>query len=545
MEAIISNTQAKRDASIPEQWRLPKNAFDPESRPIDVFKQPGLLTDEELEITGQNAIQLLEMIHSGSLSAVAATQAFAKRAAIAHQVVNCFTEFFPDEALKRAKELDGIFAKTGKPVGVLHGLPIAIKDMYDVAGHLTTVGYVSWHDNVASTDASLVKVMKDAGAVIFAKTTMPQTGMALETYSNLWGRTLNTYSTKFGSGGSSGGDGVLVGLRGVAAAPLASDIGGSIRAPAAFNGLYGMRPTSERIPRKGLRSTVPGQISIKTSCGPISHSMPDLKLLIKLILSHPSLPFEGSCPPGWWNEVKTPKGKLRIGLILTDGVVDPHPPVARALKETAEKLKAAGHDVFEYKLPFDAWEAALTTWALYWQTGAAEANQFIASSGESPLIPYARNLEIFKTRALTTQELFSYNAKQLNYKWEFAQSWQDNTSSTDAGPSKAVDAIICPVAPAASIPHSFPVWWGYTSLWNLLDYPSVIVPVKDLVIDPIKDKKDLNYQPRDNPFDKDNWEVYDPELWKTQPVTIQVVGRPYKDEDLVAAAEVIDQVING
>lgn len=121
-------------------------------------------------------------------------------------------------------------------------------------------------------------------AVIFGKTAMPQTGMALQTNSNLWGRTLNTYSTKFGSGGSSGGDGALVGLRGAPAAPLASDIGGSIRAPAAFNGLYALRPTSERIPRKGLVSTAPGRISIKTSCGPISHSMQDLKLLTKLIL---------------------------------------------------------------------------------------------------------------------------------------------------------------------------------------------------------------------------------------------------------------------
>lgn len=197
MEAIISKVQAKRDSSIPEQWRLPKNAFDPESRPIDVFNQPGVLTDQELEITGQNATQVLERIHSGSLSAVAATQAFAKRAAIAHQVVNCLTELFPDEALKRAKELDDIFAKTGKPVGVLHGLPIAIKvgclgvpfiawltrigyvgtrinprgasadrSRYDMEGHLTTVGYVSWHDNVASTDASLVKAMKDAGGML-------------------------------------------------------------------------------------------------------------------------------------------------------------------------------------------------------------------------------------------------------------------------------------------------------------------------------------------------------------------------------------------
>lgn len=181
-------------------------------------------------------------------------------------------------------------------------------------------------------------------AVIFAKTAMPQTGMALETNSNLWGRTLNTYNTKFGSGGSSGGDGVLVGLRGAPAAPLASDIGGSIRAPAAFNGLYALRPTSERIPRKGLRSTVPGQISIKTSCGPITHSMQDLKLLANLILTHPTLPFEGSCPPGSWRQIETPTRKLKIGLLLNDGVVQPHPPITRGLKEAAEKLKAAGHD---------------------------------------------------------------------------------------------------------------------------------------------------------------------------------------------------------
>lgn len=189
---------------------------------------------------------------------------------------------------------------------------------------------------------------------------MPQTGMALETYSNLWGRTLNTYSTKFGSGGSSGGDGVLVGLRGAPFAPLASDIGGSIRAPAAFNGLYGIRPTADRIPRKGLKSAVSGQISIKTSCGPIAHDLADLKLLTRLILTHPSLPFEGSCPPGRWDEVRAPRRPLRIGLMSTDGVVEPHPPVARALKEAADKLKAAGHEGRSCHVAPGLWTAILT-----------------------------------------------------------------------------------------------------------------------------------------------------------------------------------------
>lgn len=182
-------------------------------------------------------------------------------------------------------------------------------------------------------------------AVIFGKTTMPQTGMALETWSNLWGRTLNPYNPKFGSGGSSGGDGALVAMRGACCAPLASDIGGSIRAPAAFNGLYAIRPSSERVPRGGLRSTTLGQISIKVSCGPICHTMADLSLLTKIILTHKTLPYEPTCIPGSWDSTSSSLGrKLSIGIMMSDGVVDPHPPITRALRETADKLRAAGHE---------------------------------------------------------------------------------------------------------------------------------------------------------------------------------------------------------
>lgn len=173
---------------------------------------------------------------------------------------------------------------------------------------------------------------------------MPQTGMALETMSNLWGRTLNPYNSKFGSGGSSGGDGALVAMRGVPCAPLASDIGGSIRAPAAFNGLYGMRPSADRVPKIGVQSTAPGQVSIKVSVGPNCHSMADLQMLVKLVLTHPTLPYEPTCIPGSWIEIPQTEKKMKVGVMSTDGVVDPHPPILRAMKETSEKLRAAGHE---------------------------------------------------------------------------------------------------------------------------------------------------------------------------------------------------------
>jgi amidase len=70
-----------------------------------------------------------------------------------------------------------------------------------------------------------------------------------------------------------------------------------------------------------------------------------------------------------------------------------------------------------------------------------------------------------------------------------------------------MDGLICPAGPCAGIPHGFPVWWGYFSIFNLLDYPSIILPIKDMKVDPQKDARDLTYHPRDNPFDKENWEI--------------------------------------
>lgn len=113
--------------------------------------------------------------------------------------------------------------------------------------------------------------------------------------------------------------------------------------------------------------------------------------------------------------------------------------------------------------------------------------------------------------------------------------------------------------------HDFTCWWGYTTLFNILDYPSTTLPIKDLKISAEKDPKDLRYKPLDNPFDKPTYDmckcknddailednldsdhrcVDDPELFSSQPVCLQVVGFPYKDEELVAVSEVIDSVVN-
>lgn len=158
--------------------------------------------------------------------------------------MNCLTEIFVERALARAAELDDALKKTGKVVGPLHGLPISLKDQICIKGLETTMGYVSWIGKYAEKNAVLVDILEECGAVPFVRTNVPQTLMVSRTYSvskpvtliriqwpetfnNIFGRTTNPYNRSLTSGGSSGGEGALVALKG---SPLGvgSDIGGYV-----------------------------------------------------------------------------------------------------------------------------------------------------------------------------------------------------------------------------------------------------------------------------------------------------------------------------
>lgn len=172
---------------------------------------------------------------------------------------------------------------------------------------------------------------------------MPQSGMALETVSNSWGRTANPYNRDLGAGGSSGGDSVLVAMRGSPIAP-STDMGGPIRVPAAFNELYGIRPTSDRIPKGGMQSTNGGNLTIKLSCGPVCHSLEDLKLLIRLTNSHPNHKYDVTSVPIPWRESDALDCKLAIEVLKWGGDVMPHPLVLRALEHNKNVLEKSGHE---------------------------------------------------------------------------------------------------------------------------------------------------------------------------------------------------------
>ena len=140
--------------------------------------------------------------------------AFCKRAAIAQQLTNCLTEIFFDRALASARRLDDYLEKHGKTIGPLHGLPISLKDQFDISGIELTMGYAAYLGRVSDEDACLVSLLEDAGAVLYVRTNVPQTLMLDHTENWIFGRTHNPHNVKLSPGGSSGGEGALIALKG-------------------------------------------------------------------------------------------------------------------------------------------------------------------------------------------------------------------------------------------------------------------------------------------------------------------------------------------
>lgn len=244
--------QQKRAAqlnAIPPSWRLPSTILTPPlPNTLETIRSCGLLSAEELEWTETNDVtNLLSRLASREVSSVQLTTAFCKRAAIAQQMTKCLTEIFFDRALARAKELDDQYEKTGILTGPLHGLPVSIKDRFDVEGMDTTVGWVGLIGKPAQRSSSIARLLESMGAVLYVKTNIPQSLMMSDSYNHIFGQSINAFNHELISGGSSGGEGALLGARG-SILGIGTDIGGSIRIPAALQGLYSICPTTGRVP---------------------------------------------------------------------------------------------------------------------------------------------------------------------------------------------------------------------------------------------------------------------------------------------------------
>ena len=325
---------------------------------LDVRSIPrtcGIMSSKELEITEKyDATSLAEAVRSKSLTAEEITTAFCKRAAIAQQVCNCLTEIFFADAIFHAKYLDQEYKRTGKTLGPLHGVPVSLKDTFKVKGYDASIGIASLAENPAKENSLLVDILLEQGAVIYCKTNIPQTLMALDSDNNIFGRVLNPRNRKVTAGGSSGGEGALVAMRG-SVLGIGTDVGGSIRIPAMCGGLYGVKPSAQRVPYVGQENGARGgasKVGLPASAGPIAGSMRDCELLLKVVVSN-ARPWEQdpSIAYGLWEEQGAVAKKPLLGVIRTDGLITPLPPVSKVLNETVQALRNSGVEVVEIDAP--------------------------------------------------------------------------------------------------------------------------------------------------------------------------------------------------
>ncbi|TKA63868.1 hypothetical protein B0A55_10708 [Friedmanniomyces simplex] len=564
---IAARKQKQRADQIPKAWLLPSSSHptgttdSSSGNVLDVPRKCGILTSEEIHITEDlDATALVAGLATGKLKSVDVVTAFCKRAAIAQQLVNCLTEVFFEDAVARAKQLDEQFRETRKPVGPLHGLPISIKDSFKVKGYDASVGVAGFCFKPATTNSALVELLLEQGAVLYCKTNVPLTMMALDSHNNVFGRTLNPANTVLTAGGSSGGEGALIAMRG---SPLGigTDVGGSIRIPAMCNGLVGVKPSHGRVPYAGQEGGAlagSSKLGVESTAGPIARNVRDCEMLLRAIGEGRPWLFDPDVLPQSWEQqarlTRPSRGQpLRVGIVRTEGHVTPLPPIQRLLDEVARTLQSSTLPSQEAIEVVDVDISRLGPQLLKVFNGIMSidgANTWfdhIETTGE-PLSPWlASRLRRRPQKAL--DEVRKLQAQKLELQTEFQKVWKEGGGywakdvEITCG-DRTLDAIICPVAPHPVPPIDRWNTTNYTSAFNLLDLPAGVLPVRTFLESDTKGEL-----PKGDPlngWDKINqglWNDIDRKVYVGSVMSVLVVAPKLMDRRLVESMAVLGKAL--
>ncbi|MBM3650640.1 MAG: amidase [Alphaproteobacteria bacterium] len=337
------------------------------------------------------ATQLARAIRNGRLSAVEATEAHLQRIARLNGPLGALVVVDRDGALKAARAADRARARKGRALGPLHGVPITIKEAFDVAGLRTTSSHPPLENNVAHQDASAVARLRAAGAVILGKTNVPELCADFQTDSPLFGTTRNAWDAERTAGGSTGGGAVAVAAR-LSPLELGSDIGGSVRNPAHYNGIFSLKPTEWRVPGHGHVPDLPGQtrtVRYMGVYGPLARSVDDLEGALHIIAGPDGYDAEAAPVPIGPAPALTVAG-LRIAVLESNPLVPASSDTARVVQATARQLAKAGAKVKRAVPAGLDWQQAWDDWSdlFQYQVRAlqplADRQRFFTMAADSP-----------------------------------------------------------------------------------------------------------------------------------------------------------------
>lgn len=345
------------------------------------------------DVATSSATDLAAAIRRREISSVELLDAYAARIERLDKPLNSVVTLDLERARARAREADDALAR-GENWGPLHGLPITVKDSLETAGIRTTAGSPDLSSHVPAADAVIVDRTVRAGAIVFGKTNLPVLAADLQSYNPIFGITSNPWNTARTCGGSSGGSAVAT-AAGFTSFEIGSDIGGSIRTPSSWCGVYGHKATHGIIPGRGHIPGPPGMLSEADLAvvGPIARSADDLELLLGLQAGPP-----GDRGRAWKLELPPPRRQklsdYRVAAWLDSDDFPLDPAVRAVLSRAIQALRSAGASVDEGARPalrltelFDTYLRLLSPVML---AGAPE-EQFQAMAGLASSMPDARD----------------------------------------------------------------------------------------------------------------------------------------------------------
>lgn len=442
------------------------------------------------------------------ISTLELVQAHLARIEKLNPILNAFVQLDSDRALAQAKSADSAMRRQ-VALGPLHGVPISIKSSIEVAGLLCEAGTRLRAGCVAQRDAPLVARLRAAGAIVLGVTNTAELLMAWETDNILYGRTNNPWDLTRTPGGSSGGEAAAISSC-CSAAGVGSDGGGSIRVPAHFTGICGLKPTPGRIPSTGHFPGSVGPFALLGVVGPMARTVPDLQTMFG-VMQGPDDGDPASAPvPLRPPESIHPK---RIGFFEDDGRAPVTSATRAAVNTAASALTRAGFNVTPFR-PKRLEEARQLWWKFFGVAGAMLLGPMLAGH-EDELSP------VLKQFAAWTRAEPTHTGQSLLGTW----IERDVVRMDMLAQMRDTPVLLCPVASVPAFRHGERKWvidgntveyldaWSYCEWFNLLGFPAAVVPVG---ISP-----------------------------EGLPIGVQIVGRPWEEESVLAVAATIELECGG
>jgi Asp-tRNA(Asn)/Glu-tRNA(Gln) amidotransferase A subunit family amidase len=458
------------------------------------------------ELTFLSAVTMAERIRDKKISPVELIAAHLTKIERLNPKLNAYIHVDANRARRAAYDAEAA-VMSGKSLGPLHGVPISIKSSIDVAGLRCEAGTRLRAGFVPTRDAPLVARLKNAGAIVLGVTNTPELLMAWETDNLLYGRTNSPWDLDRTPGGSSGGEAAAI-AAGMSAGGVGSDGGGSIRVPAHFSGICGLKPTPGRIPATGHFPPPAGALAQIGVVGPMARTVADLKALFE-VMQGPDDGDTCSAPvPLRWPSDDDVR-KLRIGHFEDDGRTPVTAETRTAVRTAAEALRHAGFRVAPFRP--EVLDEARVVWRKFFVTAGGMLIRPMFKGREHDLSPILKQfLEWSAAEApLTAESLLDAWERRDIARAQFLEQIQSHP------------ILLCPTAAIPAFRHGEREWqidgktvpyldaWSYTEWFNLLGNPAAVVPVG-------KSKEGL-------------------------PIGVQIVGRPWEEEQVLTVAAILEK----